>query len=107
MSPVSKVPVALAQMNATVGELSGSARRIVDAVRAVRVQGAVMMIAPELALSGAPQEDLRTRSVSVGGLRRVTQTLGARVGTVSRDDGDVTVGHPCTPTVVATEFIFG
>jgi NAD+ synthase (glutamine-hydrolysing) len=52
---------ALAQINATVGDLEGNARRIVNAARAAHAQGAALVIAPELALTGYPPEDLLLR----------------------------------------------
>jgi NAD+ synthase (glutamine-hydrolysing) len=55
------VKAALAQINATVGDLEGNARRIVAAARAAHAQGAQLVIAPELALSGYPPEDLLLR----------------------------------------------
>jgi NAD+ synthase (glutamine-hydrolysing) len=53
--------VALAQINATVGDLDGNARRIVDAARAAHAQGVALVVAPELALTGYPPEDLLLR----------------------------------------------
>ena len=43
------VKVALAQINATVGDLAGNARKIVDAARAAHAQGARVVLTPELA----------------------------------------------------------
>jgi NAD+ synthase (glutamine-hydrolysing) len=52
------VRVALAQIDVTVGDLTGNADRIVDAVRAAAAQGADLVLVPELAVAGYPPEDL-------------------------------------------------
>ena len=53
--------VALAQINATVGNLAGNARRIVDAAKAAYAQGARLVLSPKLGLCGYPPEDLLLR----------------------------------------------
>ena len=58
---MSKVRVALAQINPTVGDLAGNAKQIAEAAREAHAGGAALMIAPELALSGYPPEDLLLR----------------------------------------------
>ena len=50
--------VALAQMNATVGDLAGNERAIREAIAAARGQHADLVLFPELALTGYPPEDL-------------------------------------------------
>ncbi|HDR8955816.1 NAD+ synthase [Burkholderia vietnamiensis] len=56
-----KTRLALAQINVTVGDFAGNVARIVAAARAAHNDGAHLMIAPELALSGYPPEDLLLR----------------------------------------------
>ena len=53
--------VALAQINATVGDLAGNGRKIVDAARRAYEQGARLVLTPELGLCGYPPEDLLLR----------------------------------------------
>jgi NAD+ synthase (glutamine-hydrolysing) len=53
--------IALLQINVTVGDVAGNARKIVDAARAAHAQGAQLAVAPELALTGYPPEDLLLR----------------------------------------------
>ena len=55
------VTVALAQINATVGDLSGNVRKIVDAARSAHAQDARLVLTPELGLCGYPPEDLLLR----------------------------------------------
>ena len=65
--------VAIAQINPTVGDLQGNARRLESAARAAHAQGAVVVIAPELALCGYPPEDLLLRPAFMAAC---AQTLG-------------------------------
>ena len=60
--------IGLAQINPTVGDLSGNRRRIVDAYRSLVTQGAELVVFPELAVCGYPPRDLlfKRRFVSDG-----------------------------------------
>jgi len=53
--------IALAQINCTVGDLSGNAGRILAAAVTARALGADLLLTPELALAGYPPEDLLLR----------------------------------------------
>ena len=72
---VSTVRVALAQINPTVGDLAGNAKLIADAAREAHAGGAALMIAPELALSGYPPEDLLLRPAFMQGCAETLQAL--------------------------------
>jgi len=50
--------LALCQLNATVGDIAGNARRIREGTRAAAEAGAELVLFPELALTGYPPEDL-------------------------------------------------
>jgi len=50
--------LALCQLNATVGDIAGNARRIREGTRAAAAAGAELVLFPELALTGYPPEDL-------------------------------------------------
>jgi NAD+ synthase (glutamine-hydrolysing) len=50
--------VALAQMNAVVGDIEGNAARIRGLIDEARDEGAQLVVLPELALTGYPPEDL-------------------------------------------------
>ncbi len=54
--------IALAQIDATVGDLSGNAAFIAAAARAARLKRADILLTPELALTGYPPEDLLGRA---------------------------------------------
>ncbi|MFO1220251.1 MAG: NAD+ synthase [Burkholderiaceae bacterium] len=89
---MSKVRVALAQIDATVGDLAGNAQRIVEAAREAHAQGASLMIAPELALSGYPPEDLLLRPAF---MQACARQLEALAGELAAFGGlTVVVGHP-------------
>lgn len=53
-----RLRIALAQINATVGDLTGNAHRIEASMRAAADAGAQLVCFPELALTGYPPEDL-------------------------------------------------
>jgi NAD+ synthase (glutamine-hydrolysing) len=59
---MSRLRLALCQMNATVGDLAGNSERIRAGVDAGREAGAQVVLFPELALSGYPPEDLLLRA---------------------------------------------
>jgi NAD+ synthase (glutamine-hydrolysing) len=59
---MSKMRLALCQMNATVGDLAGNAGRVRAGIDAGREAGAQVVLFPELALSGYPPEDLLLRT---------------------------------------------
>ncbi len=59
---MSKLRLALCQMNATVGDLAGNAERIRAGIDTGRDAGAQVVLFPELALSGYPPEDLLLRA---------------------------------------------
>jgi NAD+ synthase (glutamine-hydrolysing) len=55
------VRVGIAQINACVGNLSANADRVLEAARTAYAQGARILLAPELVLTGYPPEDLLLR----------------------------------------------
>jgi len=54
--------LAIAQINCTVGDLSGNVRKILDYTNRAKKSGVALVITPELALSGYPPEDLLLRN---------------------------------------------
>ncbi len=57
-----RLKIAVAQINPVVGDLTGNARRILEAVDIARAAGADVVVTPELALCGYPPEDLLLRA---------------------------------------------
>ncbi len=84
--------VALAQINATVGDLDGNARRIAQAARDAHAAGARLVVAPELALSGYPPEDLLLRPTFMQACARTLERLAAELADC--DGLHLVVGHP-------------
>ena len=54
--------IALAQINTTVGDIAGNARKVLDYAARAREAGAAVVVFPELALTGYPAEDLLLRA---------------------------------------------
>jgi NAD+ synthase (glutamine-hydrolysing) len=73
--------VALAQMNATVGELEGNVARIRAGLEQARAVGARLVAFPELAITGYPPEDLLFKSTFVeSNLRALADVAAASTG---------------------------
>ncbi len=86
---MSRLRVALAQINPVVGDLDGNAERIVAAVRQAGDSGADLAVFPELALTGYPPEDLLLKPgfvadnmAAMGKIAAVTERCVAVVGFV-------------------------
>ena len=92
MSKRIAVKVALAQINATVGDLGGNAQRIAAAARRAYAQGARLVLTPELALCGYPPEDLLLRDSFMQACAREIEQLAA--GLADCDGLHLVVGHP-------------
>ena len=71
--------IALAQVNATVGDLAGNAELIVGWTRRAAARGARVVLFPEMALTGYPVEDLALRAsfveASINTLHDVAERL--------------------------------
>ena len=81
--------IAVAQFNATVGDLTGNAGRIVECAAAARTRGAQVLVTPELALCGYPPEDLLLRPDFYRACRGALDDLASRVAGIA-----LIVGHP-------------
>src|SRR5689334_5276425 len=55
---MSRLRIALAQMNTVVGDLAGNAERIIAALEVAEEAEADLAVFPELAITGYPPEDL-------------------------------------------------
>src|ERR1700683_526077 len=73
--------IALAQVNATVGDLDGNAELSVEWPRRAAGRGARVVVFPEMVLTGYPVEDLALRAsfveASIAALHGVAARLGA------------------------------
>ncbi len=98
-----QIRVALAQVNATVGDLDGNTERLVACTRQAAGQGARIVVFPEMMLTGYPVEDLALRAsfvdasiaavataaerlaaAGLGGIAVVTGYLGRKAGITPR-----------------------
>ncbi len=80
---VRKIRLGLAQLNLTVGDLSGNAIRMLDYLRRARDAGADLVAFPELATTGYPPEDLLFKKSFVdSNVSAMEQVVGASQGLV-------------------------
>ena len=84
--------LAMAQMNATVGDFDGNAERIITSIHEARALGADLIAFPELALPGYPPEDLllkpqfiRENRERLGLIAAECRDIAAVVGYVDAD----------------------
>ncbi len=89
----STMRIAMAQINAIVGDVEGNTRRICEGIEQAAQQGADLIAFPELALTGYPPEDLLLKpdfiAANLEALKEVarrTPSLVAVVGFVDADD---------------------
>jgi NAD+ synthase (glutamine-hydrolysing) len=83
------VKIAIAQMNALVGDLAGNAARIVAFADEARSRGATLMATPELALCGYPPEGLLLRDDFMARCSEALADIARRVSGIT-----LVVGHP-------------
>jgi len=69
--------VALAQINPTVGDIRGNARKASDQIARARDEGAALVVFPELTLSGYPPEDLLLKTGFLDAARVALRELAA------------------------------
>jgi NAD+ synthase (glutamine-hydrolysing) len=81
--------VALAQINPTVGDIRGNARKISDQMTRARDEGAALVVFPELALTGYPPEDLLLKTSFLDAARTALRELAAEA-----KDIVAVVGYP-------------
>jgi NAD+ synthase (glutamine-hydrolysing) len=74
--------IGLAQINTTVGDLSGNSRRILAAYRDLVAQGAELVVFPELVVSGYPPRDLLFKRRFVTDVESAVAEIAAAVGEV-------------------------
>jgi NAD+ synthase (glutamine-hydrolysing) len=75
---VQPLSVALAQINPTVGDTAGNARKIADGIARGRDEGASLVVFPELALTGYPPEDLLLKPSFLDAARAALDELASQ-----------------------------
>jgi NAD+ synthase (glutamine-hydrolysing) len=81
--------IALAQINPTVGDITGNSRKIVDFTSRAAAQGAKLVVFPELSVTGYPPKDLLLKPRFVADNLRAVEQIAAQVP----GDVDVIVGY--------------
>ena len=71
--------IALAQVNATVGDLDGNAELIVEWTRRAAGRGSRVVVFPEMVLTGYPVEDLALRASFVEASIAALHSVAARL----------------------------
>ena len=100
--------VGLAQLNVSVGDVEGNARRVLDAIERARALGVDLVAFPELCLTGYPPEDLLFRPAFIeANLRALDRVARAStglivvVGFVDRRDDIMNAAAVCHDGAVA------
>ncbi len=83
------VQVAIAQLNPTIGDFEGNVSRLRDAYLRASREGADLVVAPELFLTGYPPRDLLERPAFLDAGERALADLAAGTGKAA-----LVVGHP-------------
>jgi NAD+ synthase/NAD+ synthase (glutamine-hydrolysing) len=81
--------IAVAQFNATVGDLTGNVERIIACAAQAKAHGAKVLLTPELALCGYPPEDLLLRPDFYRACSQALDDLASRVQGIA-----LIVGYP-------------
>lgn len=81
--------IAIAQFNATVGDIAGNADKIIVLATAASANGARLMITPELGLCGYPPEDLLLREDFIIANQKALNHIARTI-----PDMTLVVGHP-------------
>ena len=121
---MTRLRIALAQVNSTVGDLAGNAATVVDWTRRAADAGADLVLFPEMMLTGYPVEDLALRDSFVqasmatleataqqldgdglGGIAVVTGYLGQRPGGTPRAGEPVSSAQNAAARSMASELI--
>src|SRR5690606_10242122 len=82
-----------AQLNPTVGDLTGNADLIVDAVRQAAAAGAHVVVCSEMAPTGYPREDLALRQTFTAAARQALTDLATRLAAQAPRDGPAVGGE--------------
>jgi NAD+ synthase (glutamine-hydrolysing) len=84
--------IAVAQLNLTVGDLTGNADKIVQAAREAYAQGARLVLTPELSICGYPPEDLLLRPAFIKACDVAIACVATELAPLA--GLHVVVGHP-------------
>ena len=74
---LSRVRLAIAQLNLTVGDLKGNCAKILEYAHLAAAQGVRILLTPELSITGYPPEDLLLRPAFMQACVETLDTLAA------------------------------
>jgi NAD+ synthase (glutamine-hydrolysing) len=77
--PSRRLRIALAQVNPTVGDVSGNGRLLRERIAEARAAGAQLVVFPELAITGYPPEDLLLKPHFVAASEQELRSVAAEV----------------------------
>jgi NAD+ synthase (glutamine-hydrolysing) len=92
LSKITNLKIAVAQLNLTVGDLTGNASKIIEAAKLAYAQGARLVLTPELSICGYPPEDLLLRAAFMKACDDAVNRVAFDLA--SFDGLHVVVGHP-------------
>ena len=84
-----RMKIGIAQINPTVGDLTGNSARLLEAYRELVNTGAELVLAPELATCGYPPRDLLFKSRFVSDVQDALASLASKTGAVPLVTGTV------------------
>ena len=87
--------IGIAQINTTVGDLTGNSQRILSAYKALVADGADLVLFPELAVCGYPPRDLLFKSRFVSDTEDALDAIAQQIGSVPAVIGYVQDRGPC------------
>jgi NAD+ synthase (glutamine-hydrolysing) len=87
------VKIALGQINPTVGDFSGNAKKIIDFAQRARSAGAGLVLFPELSVCGYPPRDLVERPAFVAKNRETVERIAVETNGIAVICGLVTPAH--------------
>jgi NAD+ synthase (glutamine-hydrolysing) len=87
------VRVAMAQINPTVGDLSGNSEKILEAASTAHLQGAQIVLFPELALTGYPIEDLALSNEFLAASEKALADIASRAAQAGFGEMNMVVGY--------------
>src|SRR5690606_983710 len=90
---VAQLRIALAQVNPTVGDLSGNTDKLLDWARRAADRGAHLVVFPEMFLTGYPAEDLVLRASFVNASIAALETAARRLADEGLGELPVVVGY--------------
>lgn len=90
---VPQLRLALAQVNAVVGDIATNVDLVLQACRRAQAEGAHLVVTPEMVLTSYPIEDLAYRATFIEASRAAVTDLASRLDAEGLGDLVVVVGH--------------